>query len=131
MQLHDRKADFERRGYQLLAVMGQDAAQVRKLIELAGFEAGKVGFPVLADPASTASASYGVACQVNWWGDGWSSRPAVFVLDRGGVLRYEYRSGAGRFSFHGRLMDKIHVAEDRPTAEELLGILDGLAPARP
>src|SRR5262249_46489810 len=42
------------------------------------------------DPVSTVSATYGVAFQTQFREEQgpWSSRPAIFVIDQGGVLRY-------------------------------------------
>jgi hypothetical protein len=51
---------------------------------------GDIPTEVLFDPLSTVSATYGVAFQTQFR-DGqnvWSSRPTIFVIDRGGVLRH-------------------------------------------
>lgn len=130
MQLHEEVKEFERRGVQVVAVVGKSIDHVRKMLELRGLKAGQLGYPVLADPADTVSATYGVAFQVNLWGDTWTNRPATFVIDRTGVVRWAYRAGPGRFSFTGRPMDPVQVAEDRPTTEDLLRILDGLEALR-
>src|SRR5262249_16466968 len=51
---------------------------------------GDVPTEVLFDPLSTVSATYGVAFQTQFRDDQnmWSSRPAIFVIDRDGVLRH-------------------------------------------
>ena len=66
--------------------------------------------PVLADPAFTASATYGVAFQ-EFCATG--NRPATFVIDRDGVLRWEHRARTN--------------AADRPTPREVLEVVTGLA----
>jgi hypothetical protein len=45
---------------------------------------------VLIDPLSTVSATYGVAFQTQFreGENAWSSRPAIFVIDRDGVFRH-------------------------------------------
>src|SRR5215471_17269878 len=45
---------------------------------------------VVFDPVSTVSATYGLAFQTQFReGQGpWSSQPAIFVIDQGGVVRY-------------------------------------------
>jgi peroxiredoxin len=130
VQLHEQVKDFERRACQLVAVVPKSTDHVRTMLGLRGLKPGQLGYPVLADPACTVSATYGVAFQVNLWGDSWTNRPATFVIDRDGVLRYAYRAGSGRFSFTGRPMDPIQVVEDRPTVEDLLRILDALPALR-
>lgn len=74
-------------------------------------------FPVLADAAGTVSGLYGVAMQMRIHGE-WSNRPATFVIDKEGVIRFEHRATA--FS-------------DRPSVEKILAVLrriEGL-PAEP
>ena len=130
MQLHEHAKEFEARDVQVVTVVPRDADHVRRMLELRDLKPGKLGFSVLADPAATVSATYGVAFQVNQWGDSWTNRPATFVIDREGVVRYVYRAGRGDFSFTGRLMDPVQVAEDRPAVEDLFRILDGLPSLR-
>ena len=45
---------------------------------------------VLFDPVATVSATYGVAFQTRFRNNQgpWSSRPAIFVIDRDGIIRY-------------------------------------------
>jgi len=45
---------------------------------------------VLFDPLATVSATYGVAFQTRFRNNQgpWSSRPAIFVIDRDGIIRY-------------------------------------------
>ena len=48
----------------------------------------KLPGPVLADPSGTVSATYGLAFQNQFRNGPWSSRPAVLVIDRDGLIRY-------------------------------------------
>src|SRR5262249_8970276 len=93
--------EYQRRQVQPLLVMAQQTFQLTRPKvyvkvnedEWASWNGG--GWPktvpaeVLFDPLSTVSATYGVAFQTQFR-DGknvWSSRPAIFVIDEGGVLR--------------------------------------------
>jgi hypothetical protein len=82
--------EFERRGAQWLTVIANEPFYVRNL------PGGQVPYPVLADAAATVSAQYGVALQVNNKNsNGWSNRPATFVIDREGVIRHAGDSPEG------------------------------------
>ena len=111
--------EFEAKGTQILIVFCQEPAHIR--LALKGLkvkyvgplrevcdEAGKPVFPLLADPASTASATYGVAFQGFV---GTHNRPATFVIDREGVIHFEAKKGD---------------VGDQPSAERLLKVIDGL-----
>lgn len=102
--------EIEKRGGQLLAVDPHESYRVRHMLRDVGFEAGQVEYPILADPAFTVSATYGVAFQMGIHTE-WSDRPATFVIDRSGVIRYARR--AKTFS-------------DRPKPKEILAELDKL-----
>ena len=69
---------------------------------------GRPAFPILGDPACTVSATYGVAFQ--GFG-GTHNRPATFVIDREGIIRFEARKGG---------------VEDQPSMEKLMEIVDSL-----
>jgi len=123
--------DFERRDAQVLVVQPHEGYRIRYMLRYAQMkdrkdyrprpidqrldniswliEPGGFHWPILSDAASTAAATYGVAFQFRF--DELSNRPATFVIDRGGLIRYE-RRGNG--------------ATDRPNAAELLQILDDL-----
>ena len=73
-------------------------------------ESGDVGYPLLLDPSHIVSATYGVAFQMRIHTE-LSNRPATFLIDRSGVIRYERR--AKTFS-------------DRPSADEILAELKKL-----
>lgn len=108
--MRDRIKDFEDRGVQILAVDPHESYRVRHMLRDVGLKADAVAFPVLADPANTVSATYGVAFQMNIHTE-WSNRPATFVIDKEGVIRYERR---------GKTFD------DRPKPDEILKELDQL-----
>jgi peroxiredoxin len=118
--LRDRVKEFEGKGIQILVVYSQEPTHIR--LALDGLkvknvgplrevcdQAGKPVFPLLGDPVSTVSATYGVAFQGFV---GTHNRPATFVIDRDGVIRYEAKKGD---------------VGDQPSAELLLKVIDGLA----
>ena len=70
-------------------------------------------FPVLADGGYRVSATYGVAFQMAVHTD-LSNAPGAFLIDSRGVLRYA-RIGTG---------PRNH--QDRPSAEELLELIEAL-----
>jgi peroxiredoxin len=108
--LRDKIDEFEKRNAQIVAVDPHESYRVRHMLRSVGFRAEELTFPILADPANTVSATYGVAFQMNIHTE-WSNRPATFILDTDGVIRYERRGTT--FS-------------DRPKPEEILKELDGL-----
>lgn len=63
--------------------------------------------PVLVDPSCTTSTDYGVVSDDYF---GLSNTPTTFIIDREGVIRFEYR-GKGSF--------------DRPSVDLLLETIDG------
>jgi peroxiredoxin len=109
--LRDRIKDFKDRRAQILAVDPHESYRVRHMLRDVGLKADAVAFPVLADAANTVSATYGVAFQMNIHTE-WSNRPATFVLDKEGRIRYERRG---------------QTFGDRPKPDEILKELDRLA----
>src|SRR5207248_4214990 len=57
-----------------------------------------------------------------------ANRPATFVIDRGGVIRFGYRAGQtpGRVFDREGLVEGAHWSYDRPSVSQLLRVLDGL-----
>jgi peroxiredoxin len=110
--LRDKSEAFRQRGAQILVVDPHEPYRVRHMLKNVGAAADDVAFPILADPAYTVSATYGVAFQMNIHTE-WSNRPATFVIDRQGTIRYERRAT---------------TFNDRPTPDEILKELDALAP---
>ncbi len=60
------------------------------MLKEAGFDTEDLHVPVLADPANTISATYGVPFQMQIHTE-WSNRPAVFLIDREGILQVAHR----------------------------------------
>jgi peroxiredoxin len=121
-QLRDRMKEFEKRSTQVFFVLPHEPAYLRQWLRSRdkwaawvpdffedsadkhpwlhslGSGADETICPVLADAAGTTTADYG------WFG------PATFIIDREGIIRFEYR-GKGTF--------------DRPPLDRLLKTLDG------
>jgi peroxiredoxin len=109
--LCDKIKDIEARGARLFAIDPHESYRVRHMLKDVGLKAGDFAFPILADSANTVSATYGVAFQMNIHTE-WSNRPATFILDKGGVIRYERRA---------------KTYGDRPKPDQILKELDKLA----
>jgi hypothetical protein len=101
--LRGLEKEYKRRNVQPLLVMAQQPFQLKRpkvFVKVNEDEwaawTGASGWPdavpaeVLFDPLSTVSATYGVALQTQFRDSKnvWSSRPAIFVIDEGGVLRH-------------------------------------------
>jgi hypothetical protein len=90
--LRDSHKGYQRRDVQPLVVMAQHPFQLKRpeTVDKKWAWPREIPAGVVFDPVSTVSATYGVAFQTQFRrGEGpWSSRPAVFVIDRAGVLRY-------------------------------------------
>jgi peroxiredoxin len=91
--LRDKTAEFDRIGAQILAVDPHESYRVRHMLRSSGFDTDDLHVPVLADPAHTVSATYGVAFQMKIHTE-WANRPATFIIDKAGVIRYEKRGTA-------------------------------------
>src|SRR5215472_9325739 len=98
--------EYERRDIQVLAVLPHPASWYEGLRD--------IRWPMLADPAAIVSATYGAALQ-HFANEKWTNRPAIFVIDRDGVIRFEYPAKANR---------------PRPPTDYLLQVVDGLAEKR-
>lgn len=61
-------------------------------------------FPVLTDPVSTVSATYGMAFQEHLW-NGWTTLHSLFVIDRDGVIRLSWTKSDAP-------VDLLEVVED-------------------
>ena len=109
--MRDKISDFEKAGAQLLVVDPHESWSAKHFLKDVGLESGDIGYPLLIDPALTVSATYGVAMQMKIHVE-LSNRPATFIIDREGVIRYERR--AKTFS-------------DRPKPDDLVAELKKLA----
>ena len=108
--MREKLAELEGAGAQLLAVDPHESWSAQALLEEVGLRKDDVRYPMLADPAYLVSAAYGVAFQMRIHTE-WSNRPATFIIDRQGILRYARR---------GKTFD------DRPSAEEIVAELKKL-----
>jgi len=89
--LRDRLEDFRAAGAEVLVIDPHESYRVRHMLKEAGFDPEDLHVPVLADPANVVSAEYGVAFQMQIHTE-WSNRPAIFVIDRRGVIRSDHRA---------------------------------------
>jgi peroxiredoxin len=98
-QLRQRKADLDALGASLYCVLPMD------LHRAATFKKGSAGpYTTLSDAAGRTCAVYGVSKQLVVHNE-WVNSPAVFVIDRKGVITYRYVGSSW---------------DDRPTAETIL-----------
>jgi peroxiredoxin len=108
--LRDRLEEFQTRGAQLLAVDPHEAWSAKYLLKEVGLQESDLSYPLLTDNAHIVSALYGVAFQMRIHTE-WSNRPATFVIDRQGILRYARQA---------------NTFGDRPTPDEVLSELKKL-----
>lgn len=75
---------------QILAVDPHEPWAAKALLKETGLDASAMSFPLLMDSAFTVSATYGVAFQMRIHTE-LSNRPATFIIDRQGIIRYVHR----------------------------------------
>ena len=102
--MRDKLKSLEEAGAQLLGVDPHESWAARALLKDSGLATDDLHFPLLSDPAQIVSATYGVAFQQRIHVE-WSNRPATFIIDREGTIRYVKRGQ----SFN-----------DRPKPQEIL-----------
>ena len=95
---------------ELLAVDPHEVWSAKFLLRETGFGTDDLQYPLLMDPSLTVSATYGLCFQMRIHTE-WSNRPATFIIDREGVVRYAKR--AQRFN-------------DRPRPEDIVAELERL-----
>ena len=98
---------------QVLAIDPHESWSAKYLLKDSGLETSDVNFPLLMDPALTVSATYGVAFQMRVHTE-LSNRPATFIIDTKGVLRYARRAT----SFGDRPKPKQIAAELKKLAAD-------------
>ena len=88
-----RRALQEIRGLDavMLEVDPHEVWAARSLLKETGLSTDDLQYPLLLDSSHTVSATYGVAMQERIHTE-ISTRPATFIIDRDGVLRYEKRA---------------------------------------
>lgn len=105
--MRDKLPAIREAGAELVAIDPHEAWASKSLLKETGLSTDDVNYSLLLDPALTVSAAYGVAFQMRIHTE-WSNRPATFIIDRDGTLRYARRAQTFR---------------DRPSASEILGEL--------
>ncbi len=105
--MRDDYAEFRRRGAEVVGIAPHDVAETRRLVQDL-----KIPFPVLADDNRAVFLAYDV--QSRPWSLG--QRPAVYVIDQTGVIRWAHRGWQ---------------QWDIPPTAQILRILDALAAETP
>jgi methyl-accepting chemotaxis protein len=83
-ELAEHFREYAARGYQVVAVVAQRAAPVRRYIEETGLP-----FDILVDESRDVLKAYGVWHRFGL--DAWNiARPALFVIDRTGSIKYSF-----------------------------------------
>ncbi len=95
---------------QLLAVDPHEVWSAKYLLKETGLGTDDLNYPLLMDPSLTISAMYGVAFGMRIHTEV-SNRPATFVIDKSGVIRY------------ARLAQSF---ADRPTPNQIVAALKNL-----
>ena len=95
---------------QVIAVDPHESWSAKYLLKEAGLSTDDVSFPVLMDPSLTTSIAYGVAFQMRIHTER-SNRPATFVIDKEGIIRYAKRA---------------EMFNDRPSASDIIDVLKSL-----
>ncbi len=108
--MREKLDSLEDSNAQLIAIDPHEAWSAKFLLKESGFESDEVSFPLLMDPAQTVSSTYGVSFQMRIHVE-LSNRPATFIIDRKGIIRY-----AKRGTSFG----------DRPSPEDIVSELEKL-----
>lgn len=90
-QLREKLASLDELDAQLLAIDPHESWPAKHLLKETGSDTSDINFPLLLDPTQTVSATYGVAFQMRIHTE-LSNRPATFIIDKDGVIRYERRA---------------------------------------
>ncbi|HMO15886.1 MAG TPA: redoxin domain-containing protein [Pirellulaceae bacterium] len=109
-QLRSKLKQFSDLNTVLLAVDPHDGVSARYLLKEAGATTDDLDFSLLLDPAFVASSQYGVSFQMRIHTE-WSNRPATFVIDKSGILRFAQRA---------------ETFNDRPSPDQLIELIRGL-----
>ncbi|MGQ9588869.1 MAG: DUF3179 domain-containing (seleno)protein [Planctomycetota bacterium] len=106
-QLRERHAEIEKLGAEVVVVDPHEPYRAAHMLRSAAGADGKASFSVLADSGGTVSGLYGVAVQMRIHGER-SNRPATFVIDKDGILRFQHRAT---------------IFSDRRSMEKVLSVL--------
>lgn len=83
-ELAEHAAEYEALGVQIVAIVAQSSAAVRRYIEETGLP-----FNILIDHSRDVIKAYGVWHRIGL--DAWNiARPALFLIDTSGTIRYAY-----------------------------------------
>ena len=93
-----------------MAVDPHELWAARALLKETGLSTDELDYPLLVDPSHTVSATYGVAFQMRIHTE-LSNRPATFIVDRDGIVRYARRA---------------KTFNDRPSPDDVLAELKRL-----
>jgi len=101
-ELADHSPEYRALGVQVVAVVAQRSEKVRRYIEDAGLP-----FNILVDDSRSVIKAYGVWHRIGL--DAWDiSRPAVFLVDRAGIIRYLFvASRQDEFPEHEEILAQI------------------------
>ncbi|MBI3837336.1 MAG: redoxin domain-containing protein [Planctomycetia bacterium] len=88
--MRGRLADLKQLGAQLISVDPHEVYSAQHFLKEVGVATEDLHYPLLLDPACVVSATYGVAFQMRIHTE-LSNRPATFVIDADGVIRYARR----------------------------------------
>ena len=97
-------------GAQVLAIDPHESWSAKYLLKDAGASTDDLYFPMLMDPSLATSMAYGVAFQMRIHVER-SNRPATFVIDKEGVIRYAKRA---------------ETFNDRPKPSDIVNVLQSL-----
>ena len=109
--MREHQTELEELDVQVLVVDPHGQYRIAHMLHSSSTGEKTSAFPVLADPALTVSATYGVAMQMRIHGE-WSNRPATFIIDADGIVRYQHLATTDA---------------DRPQVEKILRIVRRLA----
>ena len=98
-------SEFEKRGARVAVIMAESLPRMKEFLKKHSYP-----FPVLSDVRRTVVKQYGVYVRVNFESVN-ISRPAQFVIDSEGIIRYIY---IGR------------IQTDFPPDEDIFAVLDTL-----
>ena len=104
--MREALSEFKGLKTQLLCVDPHEIWSAKFLLKETGLSTDDLNYPLLMDPAQTVSATYGVAFQMRIHTEV-SNRPATFIIDKSGVLRYAKRAT----SFSDRPSPKRVISE--------------------
>jgi peroxiredoxin len=108
--LRESLATIAQSDAQLLAIDPHEVWSAKMLLKNTGFSTDDLHYPLLMDPSITVSATYGVAFQMQIHVE-LSNRPATFIIDKQGIIRYARRA---------------LTYNDRPTVRQVIAELNKL-----